>query len=129
MSFIKDIIMLNAKDYLDTALDLYINFVVFAIAIVLCVASFVMNHHKSYTYKIIRQLLRRGATNEENAKTLQDLHLDSSKSLKAALIRGGQLASVIKRAGYIKPTYEEYVAEMKAKKHRKESLDFFERIM
>lgn len=124
MSFIKDLIMLNAKDYLDTVSDIYINVIIFAIALALCIASFVINHNKAYTYKIIRQLLRRGATNEENAKTLKELHLDNSRSLKSALTRKGQLASVIKRAGYTEPTYEEYVAEMKAKKRKKETLDF-----
>lgn len=124
MSFIKEMIMLNAKDYLGTVTDLYINSAVFAIAIALCVAAFVINHHKSYTYKIIMQLLRRGATSEETAKTLKDLHLDSSKSLKAALMRGGQLASVIKRAGYTAPTYDEYMAQLKSKKRKKESIDF-----
>lgn len=124
MSFIRDMIMLNAKDYLGTVSDIYVNVIIFAIAIALCIASFVINHHKACTYKIIRQLLRRGATSEENAKTLKELHLDNSKSIKSALKRKGQLASVIKRAGYTPPTYEEYLAELKAKKRRKDDGDF-----
>ena len=118
MTFLKNLFMLNAKDYLEIVVDLYINVVVFIVAAALCAASFIINHHKAYTFKIIRQLLRRGATDEENGKTLKDLHLDNSRYLKSALTKKGQLASVIKRADYVEPTYEEYVALMKEKKQQ-----------
>ncbi len=124
MSFIEDLIMLNAKDYLGTVSDLYINIVVFAIAALLCAASFVFNHRKAYNHKIIRQLLRRSATSEEEAKTLKELHLENSRYLKAALMKKGQLTSVVKRAGYSEPTYEEYVSNMKAKRHKEQKPDF-----
>ena len=125
MAFIKDMITLNAKDYLQTAMDIYINAIVFIIATVLCCASFLINHHKSYTILLIKQLLRRNATSEENAKTLAQLHLEYSKSIKAALNRRGQLTDIVKMAGYKAPTYEEYIALQKSKKKAKEEkIDF-----
>lgn len=121
---LRDLIMLNAKDYLDIASDVYINIIMLIIAAALCVASFFINHHKTYTVAIIKQLLRHGATSEEKAKTLSEIHLDKSYSLKAALKRKGQLVTLIKRAGYIEPTYEQYVALSNAKMSLVESFDF-----
>ena len=123
MSF-KDLILLNAKDYLNIASDVYINIIMLIIAAVLCLASFWINHHKTYTVAIIKQLLRHDATSEEKAKTLSELRLADFKSLKRALSRRGQLTAIIKRAGYVEPTYEEYAAELKKKKHKDEKIDF-----
>ena len=126
MSFIKKMFTLNVKDYLDISMDVYINIILFVIAVVLCLASFAINHHRAYTYRIIRQLLRREATSEDKAKTIGELHLNLSRSLKGALSRNGQLTDIVKRAGYVKPSYEEYVALMKDKRNRKkkETVDF-----
>ena len=123
MSF-RDLIMLNARDYLLSAGDVYINLIMLFIALALSVASFWINHHKTYMVEMIKQLLRRNAIGEENAKTLAELHLADSKSLKAALNRRGQLTEIVKRAGYVEPTYEEYVDMIREKKHKEEKIDF-----
>ncbi|MBO5879704.1 MAG: hypothetical protein J6Q68_04060 [Clostridia bacterium] len=124
MSFI-DILLLNAKDYFDTVFDVYINIIIFAIALAICASAFVINHHKTYTVRIIRQLLRRGGTGEEeNALTLAQLRLSESKSLKRALARDGQLTDIVKRVGEKTLSYEEYVALQKQKKTEKETIDF-----
>ena len=123
MSF-KDIILLNANDYFDTVFDVYVNIIIFILAISLCAAAFVINHHKTYTVNMIRQLLRRSATSEENAKTLGELRLSECKSLKRALSRDGQLTDIVKRVGERKLTYEEYVSLQKQKKLTKEKIDF-----
>ena len=118
-----DIFILNAKDYLDTSCDIPINIIVMIVALALCAASFLINLHKSYTVSIIKALLRKEATSEENAKTLSDLHLGDSFMLKRALSRNGQLTKIVKRAGYREPTYEEYMASLKEKK-KQEKIDF-----
>lgn len=123
MSF-KDLILLNAKDYLQISSDVYINVIVLIIAGALCAASFIINYHKTYTLNMIKQLLRREATSEENAKTLAELRLDTSMGLKYALGRSGQLSDVVKRAGYVEPTYEEYLERTKDKKFKEEKIDF-----
>lgn len=121
---LKDLIMLNAKDFLEIGSDVYINLIMLIIAAALCVASFFINFHKTYTVNIIKQLLRREATSEETAKTLSELHLENQRGLKSALSRKGQLTSLIKRAGYVEPTYEEYMAQAKEKKLKREKIDF-----
>lgn len=121
---LKDLIMLNAKDYLEIDSDVYINLIMLFIALALCVASFFINYHKTYTVSIIKQLLRHDATNEEKAKTLASLHLEDKRGLKAALSRNGQLTAIIKRVGHVEPTYEEYMALLKEKKQTREKIDF-----
>lgn len=120
---LRDIIFLNARDYLDTVSSIPINIIVLIIALTLCISSFFINYHKTYTVRIIRAILRKGATGENDAKTLAELHLDDSPSIKRALSRSGQLTRLVKRAGYVEPTYEEYKARMKEKK-KDEKIDF-----
>lgn len=120
---LRDIIFLNAKDYLLTESNIPINIVVLAIGIALSVASIFIYYHKAYTLAIIKALLRREAVGEENAKTLSELHVNSSFALKRALSRKGQLTRIVKRAGYTEPTYEEYMALSK-KERRGEKIDF-----
>ena len=122
---LSELVMLNAKDYLEISSDVYINIIVLLIAAALCVASFWINYHKSYTLNIIKQLLRRDATSPDNAMTLAEIHLSDSRGLKAALSRDGQLTSIVKRVGYSKPTYEEFMALSKEEKKKKaEKIDF-----
>ena len=121
---LKDLILLNAKDYLGTASDVYINVALLILAAALSVSSFIINYHKTYTVNLVKQLLRREATSEENAKTLDELHLSDCRALKCALSRSGQLTSIVKRLGYVEPTYEEYMARAKDKKFKAEKIDF-----
>ena len=123
-SFFEDIIMLNAKDYFDSVLNVYVNLIVFIIAAALCASSFVINHHKTYTLRMIKQLLRHKAFDEEGSNTLAELHLLESRSLKWALSRKGQLTNVVKRVGQPEYSYEEYVKLQKEKKLPKEKIDF-----
>ena len=121
---LRDIIFLNAKDYLFTASDIPINIIVLTIGIALCVASIFIYYHKAYTVAIIKALLRREATGEDKAKTLSELRISSSFALKRALSRRGQLTGIVKRAGYREPTYEEYIALSKKERRAEEKIDF-----
>jgi hypothetical protein len=118
-----DIFYLNAKDYLDTVSDIPINIILLLVAVGLCAASVLINLHKTYTVRIIKSLLRKEATDEQNAKTLSELHIDNIPLLKRALSRDSQLTKIVKRVGYTAPTYEEYMASLKEKK-KKEKIDF-----
>lgn len=120
---LRDILFLNAQDYLDTASSIPINIIVMIIALTLCASSFFINYHKTYTVRIIRALLRKDATGEETAKTLSELRLADSSAVRRALSRSGQLTGIVKRAGYVEPTYEEYKARVKEKK-KDDKIDF-----
>ena len=121
---LRDLITLNAKDYLSVSTDIYINIIMLIIASALSIACFFINYHKTYTVNMIKQLLRREATSEESAKTLFDLHLERSAGLRLALTRKGQLTGIVCRAGYVEPTYDEYISLSKEKKLKKEKIDF-----
>ena len=112
-----ELILLNAKDYLGTTINVYINVILIAIATALSIACFFINYHKSYTVIAIKQLLRHGATSEEKAVTLSALRLQDLRGLKFALNRGGQLTRIISRVGVTKQTYEEYLAAVNDSKH------------
>ena len=118
------LITLNAKEYLDVSSDIYINVILLFIAIALCAASFLINYHKTYTVNIIKQLLRREATSEENAKTLKELKLDNCHGLKSALIKSNRLTSIVSMVGRVKPTYDEYMAQSKENKRCADMIDF-----
>ncbi|MBR5140418.1 MAG: hypothetical protein IKV16_05110 [Clostridia bacterium] len=120
MSF-SELFLLNAKDYLGTVTNVYINIILLFIAAALCIACFFINYHKTYTVLIIKQLLRRGAVSEDKAITLTDMRLGNTIGLKAALSRDGQLTRIVKRVGFSKPTYEQYKEdEEKRKAHLKD---------
>ena len=120
---LRELVFLNAKDYLSTASDIPINIIILAVGFALCISSLFISHHKIYTLRIIKAILRKGATTEENAKTLAELRLSDSIAIKRALSRNGQLTKIVKRAGYREPTYEEYMALVKEKK-KEEKIDF-----
>lgn len=121
---LKEIIMLSTKDYFDTVLDVHVNIILFIIAFALCAASFVINHHKTLSVQIIKQLLRREALDEDKAKTLSELRLADSGAVKRALTRKGQLTDIVKEAGKEQLSYEQYVALEKEKKLPGNDIDF-----
>ena len=122
MSF-QDIIFLNAKDYLGTVCNIHINLILCAIALALSVASFFINHHKTYNLAIIKALLRKEATTDDTAKTLAEIRLSDSWFLRRALSRNGQLTKIVKRVGAPEYTYDDYMALTNEEK-KGERIDF-----
>ena len=102
-----DVLTLNAKDYFDTVLDVYINFILLWTAIIICVAVFVINHHKTYTVDILKQLIRHEAYDVERAKLLSELRINHLRSTQNALSRNGQLTKIVKRADQTSISTEE----------------------
>ncbi len=122
---IKDFIFLNVKDsFQNVDVDIYINIILYVIAIALCITVFWVSYHKNYTVKMIKQLLRKNALSENGAKTLCELRLSDSRAIKRALSRRSQLSDMVKRVGDTKMSYEEYMALSKAKKLPKDRIDF-----
>lgn len=118
---------INLKDYSNIGVDLNISLTLLFFFLGLCVAALIINHHRSYMAAMIKQLSRHGAYAEDSAKTLNELGLASSRSIKLALSREGQLTRIVKRVGQTRLTYEEYLSLKKAKKLPKsEKPDFAE---
>ena len=124
MSFLKDFFLLNFNQYENFGFAFPIGIFCFSLAVAFSVAAFVINWHKSYTTALIKQLLRHEAIGEENAKTLAALRVDKIFGIKSALSRRGQLTYIVKRAGKVAPTYEEYRAASKKRGFREEKIDF-----
>jgi hypothetical protein len=126
MEFIKNFIFLNLNSYENFGVDFPLGLFLVLLMAGICLASFYLNYYKSQTTALYKQLLRHGATSEEGAKTLGELRLSASRTLRLALSRGGELASIVKRAGEIKPTYEEYVEKSSKRGYKPEKINFEE---
>ncbi len=115
--------LLNLKDYPNIGINLEINKLVLAFTLGVVIASFLINYHRSYTYLAVKRLLRHGALDEKNAKTLGEIGINTA-SVRFALSRSGQLTKMIRRVGEPHYSYEEYVAKMKSRSKREEKIDF-----
>ena len=122
--YIENFFLVNLKDYSNIGFDLYINVIIFALFLGMCVSVFIVFAKKAAMVSAIKQLLRREAFGEENAKTLKELGLLESNAVRRAMSRDGQLKRIVSRVGEIKYTYEEYLALIKAKKLQKERINF-----
>ena len=107
-------VFLNFNDYKNLGFNFPIGIILILLAIVLPAAFFFINQRKNTVTLCVKQLIRHGAVGETSAKSLSSLRLDKSKSLKHMLLSSGRLSSMVKIAGYEKPSYEEYSKELKS---------------
>ena len=124
MDFIKDFFFLNLNNYKNIAFPFPIGMFLIFFAVAMCVMCFLLNYTKTHTTSLLKQLMRHKAFDEESAKTLAELHLPKSLALRMALSQSGQTADMVKRAGYIKPTYEDYVNDSKKKGYKDAKINF-----
>ena len=115
--------LLNLKDYPNIGINLEINALVLAFTVGVVIASLLINYHRGYTYLAAKRLLRHGALDEKNAKTLGELGINTA-SVRFALSRRGHLSKMVRRVGEPHYTYEEYVAKMKSRDKKDEKIDF-----
>ena len=116
LSDVKEYLSINLNDYKNIGINFEINKFILFCAIALCIVAFYVNYKRSMMVNIVKQLLRKNAIDEESAKTLVELKLDSSRGIKKAIFTSSQLRRLISIVGESRPTYEEYVAAQKAKK-------------
>lgn len=122
----KDFFFLNLNQYENISVNFPIGVFLILLTVAMCAAVFIINYRKYYTASMLKQLLRHGALDEQNAKTLSELRLTKVLGLKSALTRSGQLTFFVKRAGHIKPSYEEYIANTKKRGFKEGEIDFSE---
>ena len=113
----------NLKDYVNLGWDLEINKVLLAVALIMCAMVFVVHLRRRAIYLAVKQLVRHEAKCESDAKTLRELGLDGNTVLKALLRSESSSVKLIRRAGAVEYTYEEYIALEKAKKLPKQTFD------
>ena len=119
-----DIFLINLNEYPNINTDLQINVLLLGIALAICAAAIIVTLYRSSLQRLIKQLTRLGACSEESARTLADLGLERSLTIKLALSREGRLTRMVGRVGEIKYTYDEYLALMKQKGFKHERIDF-----
>lgn len=115
---------INLKDYYNIGLDLEINKLLFAFLVALIVVTIAASVIKSTMYTVIKALIRHEARDEESAKTLAELGLNSFR-YKNALKSNAQLKRVVEISGQKKYTYDEYV-KLSKEKGFKDEIDFSE---
>ena len=108
---------INTNEYYNLGGDLWIN--ILLLILLPIVLLILISYHlvRNNTFLIVKRLLKRDATSEDNAKKLKDLGLEDRKIIKWMLSGDGQITRIVKRKGAPVYTYEEYVeAQKKGKK-------------
>lgn len=115
-------ISINLKDYPNIGFDLEITKILFCLLIGAIISTVLINYLRTGMNAVIKALIRKEATNEGSAKTLDELGLNSL-SARYAVTRNSRLSKVIKYVGMKEYTYEEYSALIKTKGYREEKPD------
>ena len=122
MSFYEKYILLNLKDYdVFGNFDFYVTAFIALLTVGVCVGVFLSNHRKNAMILMLKQLKRHGAISPESAKTLAELGIKPSGTLKRLLDIGARLSRTVLAVGRENISYEEYVASLKSKKKKKKS--------
>ena len=124
MEFLKDFFFLNLSDYENIKFDFPLGIFSVFLTVVMILAVFVIAHQNIGQTHLLRQLIRREAISEENAKSFAELGIDGSLSAKFAYLCGGQIRKIVKVAGREEKTYEEHIAESKKRGYKEEKIDF-----
>ncbi len=116
---------INLKDYPNINIDFEINVFLLILTVALSVCFFISTYYRHGMQRIMKQLARFGAKDEETAKTLGELGLGKAAVIKYALSRENRLTRIVGRVGEPKYTYEEYI-ELEKKKGGipREKIDF-----
>ena len=125
IELIKLFFSVNLKDYENLKLDFEINKFILVAFIGVLIAIIISSIYRSSVYLLTSRLLRKEALGEDNAMTLSELGINLFR-IRYVLSGNSRLKDIINRVGELKPTYEEYVAQMKAKKKTPDKIDFEE---
>ena len=120
--YFEDYLSVNLADYENIGINLEISKLLILVLVGLCISFFVIDWHRGYMQLAVKKLFRHEAESEDSAKTLDELGLSKSRSVKWALSHDTRLSKIVKRVGAPEYTYEEYVALMQQKKKSGEPL-------
>ena len=118
-----DIILMNLKDFENIGVGFYINIFTFCFAVCICIAAVFFEINRGQMNLVVKQLIRHGATDADNAKTLSDLGLNGKRIIRFQLSRRSRLSILVSRVGAPSITYEEYVKMPPAKRKELEVFD------
>ena len=118
-NFDKKYLSINLNEYENIGMNLPVVKLLLIVAVAFIVAVIIISYSKSNLYLVVKQLMRHGATGEENAKTLGEMRLADNKGVRRAIVGSAQMRSIVAIAGEKKMTYEEYLAKSKARREEK----------
>lgn len=124
MDFYEKYFLLNLKDYPSLGIDLEINKILLYILVGSILALAFLGYRKAGVSAAVKAILRRGATDEESAKTLDELKVNTFAVRSILRTSGGRISKLILRVGARKYTYEEYVKLTKKRTFKEEKIDF-----
>lgn len=119
--YIKDYLSVNLADYENIGVNFEISKFLLVVLIGLCISFFVIDWHRGYMLLTVKKLFRHEALDEDSAKTLGELGIERSFSVRWALSHDTRLSKIVKRVGAVEYTYEEYIELMKQSKKNKKT--------
>ena len=119
--YINDYLSVNLADYENIGVNFEISKFLLIVLVGLCISFFVIDWHRGYMLLAVKKLFRHEAVDEASAKTLGELGLERSFSVRWALSRDTRLSKIVRRVGAVDYTYEEYIELMKQRKKNKKT--------
>jgi hypothetical protein len=123
---LKKCFSINLNEYKYIGVDLEINKIILCTAVVLMACIVVFNTYRANIKLTVSQLVRHKAKDEESAKTLSELGLDTSRAIKKLLGKDNMLTKIVARCGEKKYGYDEYMALSDEEKKECEEFDVTE---
>ena len=121
---LKKCFAINLNDYENINFNLEINKVIFGAFCALMVGVVILSIYRGTIRAVMMQLIRHETYSEEDAKTLKELGLGESRTVKRLLSGDNILTKTVVRVGKKKYSYEEYMALSKEERLKNESVDF-----
>ena len=122
--FYNEYFLLNLNEYSNIGVDLEITKILFALLVGIIIATVVVNFRRAGVNTVLKKLMRIEAFDEESAKTLDEMGINTL-GVRLAARSQGRASKIVRRVGQKEYTYEEYTALMKSKKLRyEEDIDF-----
>ena len=93
--------LINLNEYYNLGVDLQINILLLILLPIVLLVWIAFHIMRNNTFVIVKRLARRGAFDEESAKTLRELGLFNKWVLRLMLSGEGQITKIVKRVGAV----------------------------
>ena len=124
ITFYNEIFNINLSDYENIGINFPINKVLLALTLTLCAACVAFELQRMYTKDLVRKMIRREAFSVDSGVTLSDIGFNNVITRWILTSDTSFVARLVKRVGAVEYTYDEYVSLQKAKKLKREKIDF-----
>ena len=119
-----DCFSINLNEYDNLGVSLEINKVILVAFAALIIGIIYFNFYRRNIKLAVSQLIRHGAKNVDNAKTLGELGLSNFAPIKRMLLGENLLTRIVARVGERRYEHDEYKALTKEEKAKISTVDF-----